>query len=285
MVFFERAPAKINLSLDVLGKRDDGFHEVKMVMTSVDLADRVELGELHRDVIEVSADSQYVPDDERNLAYKAAAAFKYKYQLKRGVRINIKKNIPVAAGLGGGSSDAAAVLRGLNQMWSIGATSSQLAELGATLGSDVPFCVYGTTALGTGRGEEIRILPSPPVCYVVLAKPDIGVSTRHVFPKVNVNELEHPETETVIRSLEEKNFKKLCGSVGNTLERITFSMHPEVRRLKEKMLTSGVSGAVMSGSGPTVAGFVKHFSKAKRVYNGLRGFCDEVYVVRLLDQR
>ncbi|RYG72698.1 4-(cytidine 5'-diphospho)-2-C-methyl-D-erythritol kinase [Lentibacillus lipolyticus] len=285
MVLFERAPAKINLSLDVLGKRDDGFHEVKMIMTSVDLADRVELQELHRDVIEVSADSQYVPDDERNLAYKAAAAFKHQYNLTQGVRIDIKKNIPVAAGLGGGSSDAAAVLRGLNQMWSVGASPAELAELGTGLGSDVPFCVYGTTAIGTGHGEKIRLLSSPPGCYVVLAKPDIGISTRNIFPKVKMDELVHPRTEDVIHALQEKNFQKLCDSVGNALEHVTFSMYPEVSRIKGKMLANGVSGAVMSGSGPTVAGFIRHYSKAKRVYNGLRGFCDEVYIVRLLDQR
>ncbi|MFD2761399.1 4-(cytidine 5'-diphospho)-2-C-methyl-D-erythritol kinase [Lentibacillus juripiscarius] len=285
MGLFERAPAKINLSLDVLGKREDGFHEVEMIMTSVDLADHVELQELHRDVIEVSADSRYVPDDERNLAYKAAAAFKHHYQLTRGVRIDIKKNIPVAAGLGGGSSDAAAVLRGLNEMWSVGASQAELAELGTGLGSDVPFCIYGTTAIGTGHGEKIRLLPSPPGCYVVLAKPDIGISTRHIFPRVNMDELEHPRTEEVIQSLREKNFQRLCASAGNALERVTFSMHPEVSRIKEKMLANGVPGAVMSGSGPTVAGFVRQYSKAKRVYNGLRGFCDEVFIVRLLDQR
>ncbi|GAA0439311.1 4-(cytidine 5'-diphospho)-2-C-methyl-D-erythritol kinase [Lentibacillus halophilus] len=285
MVLLEKAPAKITLSLDVLGKRTDGFHEVKMIMTSVDLTDILELHERHRDVIDVSADSQYVPDDERNLAYKAAAAFKQQYHLTKGVRINIKKNIPVAAGLGGGSSDAAAVLRGLNQMWSVGASRAELTQLGARLGSDVPFCMTGTTALGTGRGEVIHPLPSPPACYVVLAKPDMGISTRHVFPRLNLNNLKHQPTADVIRSLEEANFRNLCDSVGNTLEPVTFSMHPEVARVKEKMLANGAAGAVMSGSGPVIAGLVRPFSRARRVYNGLRGFCDAVYIVRLLDQR
>src|SRR5699024_7403580 len=285
MVLYERAPAKINLSLDVLGKREDGFHEVEMIMTTVDLADRIELYTLERDRIEVSTDSQYVPNDERNIAYKAALSFKNKYQVYQGVRIDIQKNIPVSAGLGGGSSDAAAVLRGLNRLWSVNAPLGELVELGADLGSDVPFCIYGDTAIGTGYGEEIRILSSPPPCYVVLAKPNIGISTRHIFPKVILDTLYHPQTDEVIQSLEEKNFEKLCNHIGNSLEGVTFPLYPEVKRIKEKMLQTGVDGAVMSGSGPTVVGLARHFSKAKRVYNGLRGFCDEVYIVQLLDRR
>ncbi|HLS08109.1 4-(cytidine 5'-diphospho)-2-C-methyl-D-erythritol kinase [Lentibacillus sp.] len=285
MVLFERAPAKINLSLDVLGKRGDGFHEVEMIMTSVDLADRVELNTIDEDTIEVSTDSQYVPNDERNIAYKAALAFKSKYQLHQGVRIEIQKNIPVSAGLGGGSSDAAAVLRGLNRMWSVDASSDELIELGATLGSDVPFCIQGTTAIGTGHGEQISILDSPPTCYVVLAKPNIGISTRHIFPKVDLDTLHHPNTHELIRSLEEKDFGKLCHHIGNALESVTFSLHPDVKRIKDKMLQTGADGAVMSGSGPTVAGLTRHYSKARRVYNGLRGFCNEVYIVQLLDRR
>lgn len=284
MILFERAPAKINLSLDVLGKRDDGYHEVEMIMTTVDLADRVELCSVEEDTIEVSADNQYVPNDERNLAYKAALAFKNKYQLKKGVHIEIEKNIPVSAGLGGGSSDAAAVLRGLNRMWSVGSSLDELAKLGAGIGSDVPFCVYGTTAFGAGRGEKIRGLPSPPCCYAVLAKPNIGISTWFIFEEVIVDELTHPNTLEIIRALKEKNFTNLAANVGNALERVTFSLYPNVHRIKQKMVQSGADGVLMSGSGPTVVGLVEHFSKAKRIYNGLRGFCDEVYVVQLLDR-
>ncbi|SFD72947.1 4-diphosphocytidyl-2-C-methyl-D-erythritol kinase [Lentibacillus persicus] len=285
MVLFERAPAKINLSLDVLGKREDGFHEVEMIMTSVDLADRVELYDINDDKIEVSTDNQYVPNDEGNLAYKAALAFKNTYRLHRGIRINIQKNIPVSAGLGGGSSDAAAVLRGLNRMWSVGVSQAELVEFSSELGSDVPFCITGNTALGTGHGEKIRTLPSPPPCYIVLAKPDIGISTRHIFPRVNMDTIPHPDTEAVIQSLEEKDFDKLCQHSGNALEDVTFPLYPEVKQIRDKMLETGASGALMSGSGPTVAGLTRHFSKAKRIYNGLRGFCNEVYIVQLLDRR
>ncbi|MFC4558550.1 4-(cytidine 5'-diphospho)-2-C-methyl-D-erythritol kinase [Virgibacillus kekensis] len=285
MVLYERAPAKVNLSLDVLGKRDDGFHEVEMIMTAVDLADRVELYPLDGNRIEVSADNQYVPNDERNLAYKAAVAFKNKYRINKGVRIEIEKNIPVSAGLGGGSSDAAAVMRGLNRMWSVGASLDELANIGAGIGSDVPFCIYSNTALGTGHGEKVHRLAPPPPCYIILAKPDIGITTRVIFQNVNTADLTHPKTEQVIQAMEEKNFEKLCSNIGNALESVTFSLYPEVQRLKEKMIQAGTTGVLMSGSGPTVVGLVEHLSKAKRIYNGLRGFCDEVYIVQSIDRR
>lgn len=282
MVFFENAPAKITLSVDVLGKRNDGFHDVEMVMTTVDLADRVALTSMKGDYIEVAADNQYVPNDERNLAYKAALAFKNKYHITQGVRIDIEKNIPVSAGLGGGSSDAAAVLRGLNKLWGLGIPLPKLAELGASIGSDVPFCVYGTTALAQGRGEVIEELSPPPVSWAILAKPNIGVSTRVVFNRLLLENLPHPNTSKVLEAITEQDFYKLCDHVGNVLETVTTSLHPNVRRIKEKMIQAGASGVFMSGSGPTIVGLVEHQHKAIRIYNGLRGFCDEVFVVRVI---
>lgn len=282
MVLLERALAKITLSLDVISKRDDGYHDVEMVMTTIDLADRVELHTLKRDQIEVTADNQYVPNDERNLAYKAAHMLKRTFHITHGVRINIQKNIPVSAGLGGGSSDAAAVLRGLNRLWDLGQSLDMLAELGARIGSDVSFCVYGGTALASGRGERIQKLSAPPSCWVVLAKPDIGVSTRSIFQRVHMGEIRHPKTCLVTEALLEKNFYKLCGSIGNVLEDITFNYYPEAKRIKEKMTQYGARGVLMSGSGPTVYSLVKHHTKAQRIYNGLRGFCRKVYVVRVV---
>lgn len=282
MVIFENAPAKITLSVDVLGKRNDGFHDVEMVMTTVDLADRVALTKLKGDRIEVAADNQYVPNDERNLAYKAALAFKNKYHITQGIRIDIEKNIPVSAGLGGGSSDAAAVLRGLNKLWSLDVPLFELADLGASIGSDVPFCVYGSTALAQGRGELIEQLPPPPVSWAILAKPNIGVSTRVVFNRLLLENLPHPNTSKVLEAIMEQDFYKLCDHVGNVLETVTTSLYPDVRRIKEKMMQAGAGGVFMSGSGPTIIGLVEHQHKAIRIYNGLRGFCDEVFVVRVI---
>lgn len=282
MTHFEKAPAKINLSLDVLRKRDDGYHDVEMIMTTVDLADRIELNTLEEDRVEVALWSRYVPNDERNLAYKAARAFKQKYNVKKGVHIKIDKVIPVSAGLGGGSTDAAAVLRGLNQLWNMNIPIDELAALGSTLGSDIPFCVYGSTGIAKGFGEIVEKLPSPPPFWVILAKPDIGVSTKTIFQRVQMNNIIHPNTEGVIQALHDKNFEKLCNSIGNSLETITTSLHPEVLYIKEKMRQAGASGVLMSGSGPTVYGLVEQESKAQRIYNSMKGFCQEVFVVRLI---
>lgn len=282
LVLFEKAPAKINLSLDVLGKRTDGYHDVEMIMTTIDLADRVRLYAIEQDRIEVSLESRYVPSDERNLAYKAAVAFKRRYGLPFGVHIHIEKNIPVSAGLGGGSTDAAAVLRGLNRLCSFGIPEEELADLGAGIGSDVPFCVYGNTAIATGRGEKVEPLASPPSCWVVLAKPNIGVSTRTIFQQIKLEQLMHPNTKEIVHALSNKDFEHMCSSMGNVLENVTLTLYPEVQRIKDIMKHMGAPGVLMSGSGPTVYSLVENYSKAKRIYNGMRGFCQEVYLVRLL---
>lgn len=282
MALFEKAPAKINLSLDVFEKRHDGYHDVEMIMTTIDLYDRIELHSLPVNIINITLWSRYVPNDERNLAYKAAIALKQKYNISKGVDIRIEKNIPVSAGLGGGSTNAAAVLRGLNKLWSLNLSLDELAQIGAEIGTDIPFCIYGKTALATGRGEIIEQLPSPPPCWVVLAKPNIGVSTRTIFNHYHYQKHSPSITENVVASLYEQNFLSLSQSIENILEDVTFALYPEVKYMKKKMAKYGASGILMSGSGPTIYGLVKHQSKAQTIYNGMRGFCQEVYVVRLL---
>ncbi|GGM36735.1 4-diphosphocytidyl-2-C-methyl-D-erythritol kinase [Paraliobacillus quinghaiensis] len=282
MYVLEKAPAKINLSLDVLCKRPDGYHEIEMVMTTVDLADRVELTELDTDTIEMESESRFVPNDERNLAYRAAKLLKDTYQISKGVKIKIEKNIPVASGLAGGSSDAAATLRGLNRLWSLQIPKGELAELGSNIGSDVSFCVYNSTAIVQGKGEKITELPAPPPCWVVLAKPDMGVSTQNVYQHLNLADLVHPDTQGMIQAIESNNYKGLINRLGNVLESVTLPMHQEVQQIKKKMISSGADAVVMSGSGPTVFSLVQQESRADRIYNSLRGFCEEVYVVRIL---
>lgn len=281
MVLLERAPAKITLSLDVIGKRDDGYHDVEMIMTTIDLADRLAISMIRRNWIEVVSDHQYVPNDARNLAFKAARILKEAYHIAQGVRIHIQKITPVSAGLGGGSSDAAAVLRGLNALWSLGLSLSELAVIGEQIGSDVPFCVYGGSALASGHGEKIKRLPAPPSCWVVLAKPDIGVSTGSVFRHITIEDIHHPETCDVMGAICKKNFQMLCNSIGNALEEVTFELYPETKRIKEKMIQYGAPGVLMSGSGPVVYSLVEQHTKAQRIYNGLRGFCRHVYIVRM----
>lgn len=278
----EKAPAKINLALDVLFKRPDGYHEVEMIMTTVDLADRIELKEIEQDKIQILSHSRFVPDDHRNLAYQAAYIIKERYGVKKGVSITIEKNIPVAAGLAGGSSDAAATLRGLNRLWKLGLSLNELAEIGAEIGSDVSFCVYGGTALAQGRGEKITHLPAPPKCWVILAKPTIGVSTADVYRRLQLSNLEHPDVYGMINAIKNNDYHKVCKGLGNALEQVTLSLYPEVANIKDHMKLFGADAVLMSGSGPTVFGLVEHDSRMQRVYNGLRGFCDQVYAVRIL---
>jgi 4-diphosphocytidyl-2-C-methyl-D-erythritol kinase len=280
-----KAPAKINLSLDVLHKRPDGYHEVEMVMTTIDLADRIEMSLLDKDTIKINSQNRFVPDDQRNLAYQAARLLKDRFNVKKGVSIAIEKTIPVAAGLAGGSSDAAATLRGLNKLWQLGLSIDELATLGSEIGSDVSFCVYGGTALATGRGELIQQLSSPPTCWVVLAKPFIGVSTAEVYRRLQIDGIHHPNTKEMIRAIEEKDFKGVCNHVGNVLEEVTLDLHPEVALIKDQMKRFGADAVLMSGSGPTVFSLVEHDSRMHRIYNGLRGFCDQVFAVRMLGER
>ncbi|MDC3414872.1 4-(cytidine 5'-diphospho)-2-C-methyl-D-erythritol kinase [Aquibacillus sp. 3ASR75-11] len=282
MFLLEKAPAKINLTLDVLHKRPDHYHEVEMVMTTIDLADRIELIELQEDIIEIRSENRFVPNDERNLAYRAAKLIKDRYHIKHGVRIYIDKQIPVAAGLAGGSSDAAAVLRGLNRLWSLHISVKELAALGSQIGSDVSFCVYGSTAIARGRGEHITELPAPPSCWVVLAKPEIGVSTQSIYQNLQPNRLIHPDTAGMINAIKDGNYIDVCKKTGNVLESVTLSLYPEVKQIKAQMEKSGADAVLMSGSGPTVFALVQQENRAYRIYNGLRGFCNEVYVVRML---
>ncbi|MDQ6420761.1 4-(cytidine 5'-diphospho)-2-C-methyl-D-erythritol kinase [Paenibacillus sp. LHD-117] len=283
MKIYEKAPAKINLLLDVLRKREDGFHEVEMIMTMVDLADRLTMEELPRDTIIISSQVGYIPLDEKNLAFQAARLIKERYDVRKGVYIHLDKKIPVAAGLAGGSSDAAAALRGLNRLWGLGISEDELSVLGAELGSDVPFCVTGGTAIARGRGEKLEPIASPPQCWVVLAKPPINVSTADVYGKLRANELkEHPSIENMRGALARGSFQDMCQGLGNVLENVTLKLYPEVLQLKESMLRLGADGVLMSGSGPTVFGLVSKEAKLPRIYNGLRGFCKEVYVVRML---
>ncbi|WP_342047405.1 4-(cytidine 5'-diphospho)-2-C-methyl-D-erythritol kinase [Bacillus sp. OTU530] len=285
MKLLVKAPAKINLSLDVLRKRNDGYHEVRMIMTTIDLADHLELTPLEENRIEVVSHNRYVPDDQRNLAYQAADLLKRRFGIRQGVSIAIEKTIPVAAGLAGGSSDAAAALRGLNKIWGLGLSMDELAEIGAEIGSDVSFCVYGGTAIATGRGEKIEHIPAPPPCWVVLAKPQIGVSTAEVYRNLQIDRITHPNVDQMIHSIQHSDYEGICHSVGNVLEDVTFRMHPEVAHIKEQMRRFGADAVLMSGSGPTVFALAHHDSRMHRIYNGLKGFCEQVYAVRTLGER
>nr|WP_096441146.1 4-(cytidine 5'-diphospho)-2-C-methyl-D-erythritol kinase [Alteribacter populi] len=280
-----KAPAKINLTLDVLHKRQDGYHEVEMIMTTVDLADRIHLTLKDDNKIFIEVDKGFVPSNDQNLAYQAAKLLKDRFKVQTGVHIFIEKNIPVSAGLAGGSTDAAATLRGLNDLWNLNLSLDALAELGAEIGSDVPFCVYGGTAIARGRGEKLEHLSSPPSCWVVLVKPPLGVSTKDIYEKLTLSEMKHPDTGKVVQAIFNRDFHTICNGLANVMEEVTFHLYPQVRHLKERIWSFGADGVLMSGSGPTVYALVQNQSRAERIYNGLKGFVDQVHVVRILGSR
>lgn len=278
-----KAPAKINLTLDVLHKRNDGYHEVQMIMTTIDLADRLDLSLLPDKEIKVDCSASFIPADERNLAYQAAKRMQEQYQVNAGAFIYIAKHIPVAAGLAGGSSDAAATIKGLNQLWNLGLSLDEMAAIGTEIGSDVAFCIYGGTALATGRGEVITPLPALPPCWIILAKPPIGVSTGNIYGKLNLEEIEeHPNTEEMITAINQGDFNHVISALGNVLETVTLKEHPQVLHIKNQMKKFGADGVLMSGSGPTVYALTQKDSRVQRMYNGLKGFCRDVHVVRCL---
>lgn len=284
MNLIEKAPAKINLGLDTPMRYPDGSPQWNMIMTSIDLADyvNVEVFENHHS-IKVYTDSGFLPNDQRNLAYQAAHVLRNRFHQRDGVTIHIKKNIPVAAGLGGGSADAAAVLRALNQIWHLGLTLEELAKISLTIDSDVPYCVYNQTAHITEHGEKVRLLAPFPHYPIVIAKPKVSVSTPTILKRIDYHHLEHNvDIAQIIQGLEQEDEQLMFAAMGNVLEPLTNQMYPEIMKLKQKMLQHGAAVAQMSGTGPTVFGVCQKLSQAKRLQNSLRGFCHEVYLVRAL---
>lgn len=281
-MIYETAPAKINLTLDTLYKREDGYHEVEMIMTTIDLNDRLTFECRDDGEIIIDVEHNFVPSDHRNLAYKAAKLMQDRYNIEKGVKISLEKSIPISAGLAGGSSDAAATFKGLNELWGINESLETLSELASEIGSDISFCIYGKTALCQGRGEKITHLPKPPSAWVVIAKPDIGVSTPEIYGALDLENKDEVQTQACLKAIENNDYAAMCQSLGNSLEKVTMQLYPEVEKLKNTMSNTGVDAALMSGSGPTIYGFVQKERQAKQVYNALMGCCNDVYIARLL---
>lgn len=279
-----KAPAKINLALDTLYKREDNYHEVKMIMTTVDLADYITVSPLEKDEIRITSDEFNLPRNDKNLAYQAAKLFKKHFNIKKGVEIQIRKRIPIAAGLAGGSSNAAATLKALRDLWQVPCTLDELAELGGMIGSDVPFCVYGGTALATGRGELIEPLPSPPKCWVILIKPKIGVSTKEIYDNLDAAAGNHFDVDEMVACIQRQDYQGICDLLGNSLEPVTFERYPIVAEIKKKLIQFGADAVLMSGSGPTVFALVKKENKLRRIMNSVSGcFRDhDIFAVHLI---
>lgn len=250
-----RAMAKINLGLDVTGCREDGYHEVKMIMQSVYLYDRIFLKLTKKPEIQIKTNLSYLPANENNLAYKAAKLLMDEFEIRSGVKIEIQKYIPVAAGMAGGSTDAAAVLYGLNKLLKLGLSKEELMKRGVKLGADVPYCIMRGTALAEGIGEELTELPAMPPCTILIAKPPISVSTKFVYDNLVLDEhTVHPDIDRLIGDLKKRDLTALAGHMGNLLETVTIAEYPVIDEIKKVMTGQGAAGAMMSGSGPTVFG-------------------------------
>lgn len=266
-----KALGKINLGLDVLGKRENGYHDVRMVMQTVYLYDEVTLEKKQNPGITVTSNLIYLPTDENNIAYRAAKLLLDEFGAECGVSIDLKKRIPVAAGMAGGSADAAAVLFGMNRLFGWKLSEKELMERGVRLGADVPYCIMRGTALAEGIGEELTRLPAMPKCHVLIAKPPINVSTKMVYEKLDsASIVEHPNIDEIIEGLKSKDIRRVAGSMGNVLESVTETQYPVITQIKEVMMNGGAMNAVMSGSGPTVFGLFKERSAAKNVAEQIR---------------
>lgn len=283
-----KALAKVNLGLDVLGVRENGYHDVRMIMQTIYLYDNVTIRKTEEPGIRLKTNLFYLPVDEKNIAYKAAKLLMDEFEIASGVEIILDKRIPVAAGMAGGSSNAAAVLVGMNRLFQLGLEEQELMERGVQLGADVPYCIMRGTVLAEGIGEILSPLPPLPKCYMLVAKPGISVSTKIVYEKLDSHVIdEHPDIDGIIAGLEEGNLKKISDSMGNVLERVTIEEYPIIEEIKNIMKDSGALNAMMSGSGPTVFGIYDDKALAKQAQQKIRksGLTKQVYVVNVHNNR
>ena len=277
-----KAYGKVNISLDVVGKREDGYHLLSMIMQNIDLYDEIEVEKQECGII-LECNKSYVPVDNRNLAYKAAEIFKERYDIVDGVKINIEKNIPVSAGLAGGSTDAAAVLKVMNKLFNVNATEEELMELGLKLGADIPYCIHGGTALCEGIGEIITPIKPFRDKIVVLVKPAFGVSTKEVYKNFNLEKVkQHPKTAEIINAIENDNLNFVASNMKNLLENVTLRKHKILIKIKEEMNACGAINSMMSGSGPTVFAFFDDMLKAQKCFEKMKKKYSDVFITRTI---
>lgn len=283
-----KALGKINLGLDVLGRRENGYHDVRMVMQTLYLYDNVTLIKMEEPGIVIESNLSFLPKDNTNIAWKAAQMLIDEFQLEGGIKIILDKHIPVSAGMAGGSTNAAAVLYGMNKMYRLGLTQQELMDRGVKLGADVPYCIMRGTVLAEGIGEILSPLPPMPKCQILIAKPPISVSTKRVYEKIDSKEIEdHPDIDGLIAGLEAQDLKKIAACMGNVLEKVTIEDHPVIAEIKQGMMEAGALGAMMSGSGPTVFGIFDDKNVAKEAYNKIKaqGLARQVYLANVHNVR
>lgn len=283
-----KARAKINLALDVLGIRPNGYHDVRMIMQSIGIYDSLDITKKEEPGIEIDSNLKFLASGENNLAYHAAKMLMDEFHITTGVKIYLYKYIPMSAGLAGGSTDAAAVLYGINRMFRLGLSDEELRERGARLGADVPFCLMRGTVLAEGIGELLTPLPHCPACPVIIAKPPVSVSTKTVYETLDQTSItEHPDIDGMIRALDEGDLTGVASRMGNVLEAVTIPMHPVINDIKKKLIEYGSIGAMMSGSGPTVFGLFSDAEQAAKAYHALQDshLAAQVYMTNMYQER
>lgn len=283
-----KALAKINLGLDVVRRREDGYHEVRMIMQTIHLYDRLDIKRTKESGIQIQTNLSFLPVNENNLIYKAAKLLMDEFSITDGVSVKLDKRIPVAAGMAGGSTDAAAMLFGMNRLFSLGLTKRQLMERGVQIGADVPYCIMRGTALAEGIGEELSPLAPMVKCPVLIAKPSISVSTKFVYQNLKLDDTTvHPDIDLLIEDIRAKNLYDIAAHMGNVLETVTIPNYPVIDEIKKHMLSNGAVGAMMSGSGPTVFGLFDDEDTAKKAYKAMRSshLARQVYLTSVYNNR
>ena len=271
-----KAYAKINLALDVVRKREDGYHELEMVMAPITLHDLIYINTIESGII-IETNSKVMPTDKRNIMYKVVALMKERYGIKKGVKIYVYKHIPTQAGLAGGSADGAAVIKAMNKLFYLNLTEEQMATLGKEVGADIPFCVYQKMALVRGIGEKLEFIDHPFECKVLLVKPKKGVSTKKSFNSLDLNKAIHQDCKLMVKGIYEDDYQTVIDNLQNTLEEPSIKMVPEINDIKQAMLEIGFDGALMSGSGSCVFGLTKD---DKILEKGFKYFKGKYYFVR-----
>ena len=266
-----KALAKINLGLDVVRRRDDGYHEVRMIMQTINLFDRLEIKKIKESAIKIHTNLFFLPVNENNLVYKAAKLLIDEFGIQEGVSVGLTKKIPVAAGMAGGSTDAAAMLFGMNRLFGLGLSKKQLMERGVKIGADVPYCIMRGTALAEGIGDKLSPLPEMVKCPVLIAKPQISVSTKFVYQNLKLDDKTvHPDIDRLIEDIRNKDLKAVSDHMGNVLESVTIPNYPVISQIKEQMMDSGAVGSMMSGSGPTVFGLFDDSRTAQLAFGKIK---------------
>ena len=283
-----KALAKINLGLDVVRRREDGYHEVRMIMQTIQLYDRLDIKRTQEPGIQIQTNLSFLPVNENNLIYKAAKLLMDEFSITDGVSVKLDKRIPVAAGMAGGSTDAAAMLIGVNRLFSLGLTKRELMERGVQIGADVPYCIMRGTALAEGIGEALSPLPPMIKCPVLIAKPSISVSTKFVYQNLKLDDTTiHPDIDRLIDDIKAKSLHDIAAHMGNVLETVTIPNYPVIDEIKKHMLSNGAVGAMMSGSGPTVFGLFDDEDTAKKAYKAMRSshLARQVYLTSVYNNR